>query len=41
MWIRIVGKTRYGYDTFLEALENRNGYAVVFVGIMYEKDLLE
>ncbi len=41
MWIRIVGNTRYGYDTYLEALENRNGYSVILVGIMFVKDLLD
>ena len=41
MWIKMIGNIKYGYDTYLEALENRNGYAVVLVGIMYQKDLLD
>ena len=38
MWIKMVGNTRYGYDTYLEALENRNGYLVKLSGIFYVKE---
>lgn len=37
MWIKMIGNIKYGYDTYLEALENRNGYLVVLDGIMFKK----
>ena len=37
MWIKVVGNTRYGYDTYLEALENRNAYLVELSGLFYVK----
>ena len=39
MWIKIIDKKRYGYNTFKEACNDINRFEITFDGLFYIKVL--
>jgi len=37
MWIRIINKSRYGYDTYRDSCNDINGYEIYFDGLFFKK----
>jgi hypothetical protein len=37
MWIRVIGNTRYGYDTYLDCVNDTNRYLVYIDGIFFKR----
>ncbi len=37
MWIRYIGNTRYGYDSYRDCVDDTNRYLVCIDGIFFKK----
>ena len=37
MWIRIIKKTRYGFDTYRDCCNGKNRYEIYFDGLFFKK----
>jgi len=37
MWIRIINKLRYGYDTYINCCNDTDRYEIYFDGLFFKK----
>jgi len=37
MWIKIINKKRYGYDSYKEACNDINRFEIIFTGLFFIK----